>query len=126
MSPVVRVHAGWILEVQTRVSPLNTPIADWGALDAMATRHLFEQPHGQLYYEEPAARAATFFHYGLLLRPFADYNAVIGWACTSLYMAASGQPVDPKPDDVHLLAGAIRAQEATLRDTARAVASWRE
>lgn len=124
MSPVIRVDAGWILEIQTRVSPVNTPIADWGALDAMATRHVFEQPHGQLYYEEPAARAATFFHIALLLRPFNDYNAVIGWACTSLYMAASDQPVNPKPDEVHLLAGAIRAQEANLRDTARAIASW--
>ncbi|MCX4557647.1 hypothetical protein ACPESV_07235 [Streptomyces umbrinus] len=125
MSPVIRVDAGWILEVQTRVSPVNTPVADWGALDAMADRHLFEQPHGQLYYEEPAARAATLFHTALLLRPFADFNAVIGWACTALYMNASEQPVDPKPDDVHLLAGAIRAQEADLRDVARTIASWR-
>ncbi|WP_240139512.1 hypothetical protein [Streptomyces sp. MUM 178J] len=91
----------------------------------MATRHLFEQPHGQLYYEEPAARAATFFHYSLLLRPFTDFNAVIGWACAQLYMSASGEPVDPKANEVHLLAGAIRAQEADLRDTARAIASWR-
>lgn len=125
MSPAIRVDAGWILEIQTRVSPVNTPLADWGALNAMATRHLFEQPHDQLYYEEPAARAATFFHTALLLRPFADYNGVIGWACASLYMTASVQPVNPKADDVHLLAGAIRAQEADLRDVARAIASWR-
>ena len=125
MSPVIRVDAGWILEIQTHVSPINTPVADWGALDAMAGRHLFEQPHGELYYAEPAARAATFFHTSLLLRPFADFNAVIGWACASLYMTASGQRVDPKSDDVHLLAGAIRAQEADLRDTARAIADWR-
>ncbi|WP_128381001.1 hypothetical protein [Streptomyces cavernae] len=125
MSPVIRVDAGWILEIQTHVTPVNTPVADWGALNAMADRHLFEQPHGQLYYEEPAARAATFFHTALLLRPFGDFNAVIGWACAALYMAASEQPVDPKRDEVHLLAGAIRAQEADLRDVARAIASWR-
>ncbi|MET7456307.1 hypothetical protein ABZT03_31405 [Streptomyces sp. NPDC005574] len=125
MSPVIQVDAGWILEVQTRVSPVNTPISDWGALDAMAKRHLFEQPHGQLFYEEPAARAATFFHTALLLHPFADYNAVIGWACAALYMEASGDPIDPKAADVHLLAGAIRAQEADLRDVARTIASWR-
>jgi hypothetical protein len=88
-------------------------------------RLTFEQPHDQLYYEEPAARAATFFHTAPLLRPFADYNAVIGWACASLYMTASEQSVAPKPNEVHLLVGAIRAQEADLRDTARAIGSWR-
>ncbi|GAA4921559.1 hypothetical protein ACFPM3_01820 [Streptomyces coeruleoprunus] len=124
MNHIIRVDAGWVLDVQTRVSPLNTPIADWGALNLMAGRHLYEQPHGQLYYEEPAARAATFFHTALLLRPFADYNAVIGWACTALYLDASEQPVDPKPEQVHALAGAIRSQEADLRAVARALASW--
>jgi hypothetical protein len=121
------VDAGWILEVQTRVTPINTPIVDWSALDAMAKRHAYEQPYGQLYFEEAAARAATFLHTAVLLRPFAEYNSVIGWACAQQYMQASGQPIrPPKSDEVHLLTGAIRAQEATLRDTARAVASWRE
>ncbi|MBT2504927.1 hypothetical protein J7I98_03250 [Streptomyces sp. ISL-98] len=125
MSPAIRVDAGWILEIQTRVSPVNTPIADWGALDTMAKRHMFEQPHGQLYYEAPAARAATFLHSAVLLRPFADYNSVIGWACAERYMIASGEPIrPPKPDEVHLLTGAIRAQEATLRDIARAITGW--
>ncbi|MFE2040430.1 hypothetical protein ACFXAZ_05735 [Streptomyces sp. NPDC059477] len=122
---MVRVDAGWILEVQTRVSPVSIAITDWGALSAMATRHLHEQPHGQLYYEEPAARAATLFHTALLLRPFADFNATIGWACTTLYMTASDQPVSPETKDVHLLAGAIRAQEADLREVARLISSWR-
>ncbi|MET7487304.1 hypothetical protein [Streptomyces sp. NPDC005538] len=126
MSPVIRVDAGWILEVQTRVSPVNTPIEDWGALDAMAKRHTFEQPHGQLYYEAAAARAATFVHSAVLLRPFADYNSVIGWACAQQYMAASGEPIaPPKPDEVHLLTGAIRAQEVDLRQVSRTIASWR-
>jgi len=126
LSPLIRVDAGWILEIQTRVAPLNTPIADWGALDAMARRHMFEQPYEQPYYEEPAARAATFLHSAVLLRPFADYNAVIGWACVSQYMLASGEPVSPpKPDEAHRITGAIRAQEADLRDVARAIAGWR-
>ncbi|WP_267244298.1 hypothetical protein [Streptomyces sp. PR69] len=126
MSPVIRVDAGWILDIQTRVSPLNTPIADWGALHVMADRHVYEQPHGQLYYEVPAARAATLLQCAVLLRPFTDYNSVIGWACADQYMAASGEAITPpKPDEIHLLTGAIRAQEADLRDIARAIASWR-
>lgn len=126
MTPLIRVDAGWILEIQSHTTPLNTPIADWGALDAMAKRHVFEQPYGQPYYEEPAARAATFLHSAVLLRPFADYNAVIGWACVSQYMIASGEPITPpKPDDAYRIAGAIRVQEADLRDVARTIASWR-
>ncbi|MFE4666751.1 hypothetical protein ACFRI7_18155 [Streptomyces sp. NPDC056716] len=122
---MVRVDAGWILAVQTRVSPVNIAIADWGALSVMVTRHLYEQPHGQLYYEEPAARAATLFHTALLLRPFTDFNATIGWACATLYMTASDQPVSPEVKDVHLLAGAIRAQEVGFREVARVINSWR-
>ncbi|MCX5201530.1 hypothetical protein OG897_08715 [Streptomyces sp. NBC_00237] len=92
----------------------------------MARRHTFEQPHGQLYYETAVARAATFLQSAVLLRPFADYNSVIGWACADQYLAASGEPIKP-PDAaaVHLLTGAIRAQESDLRVVARTLASWR-
>ncbi|MFE3850657.1 hypothetical protein ACFXPN_05880 [Streptomyces griseorubiginosus] len=125
MSPVIRVDAGWVLQIQSAISPLNVPIADWGALGFMADRHKFERERGVLYYEEPAARAATFLHTALLLRPFTDYNLVIGWACTSQYMHVSSQPVQAKDDDLYELAQAVRAQEADLRTIAQRLESWR-
>ena len=125
MSPIIRVDVGWVLQIQSAISPLNVPIADWGALGFMADRHTFERERGVLYYEEAASRAATFLHTALLLRPFTDYNLVIGWACTSQYMHVSGQPLQAKDDDLYELAQAIRAQEADLRTVAQRLESWR-
>lgn len=62
----------------------------------MADRHTFERERGALYYEEAAYQAATFLHTALLLRPFADYNLVIGWARASQYMHVSGQPLQAR------------------------------
>ncbi|GHE27387.1 hypothetical protein GCM10017771_42030 [Streptomyces capitiformicae] len=125
LSSIIRVDVGWILDVQSRVAPLNVDIADWGALAAMAGRHRHEQPAGTLYYEEAASRAATFWHMAIRLEPFADYNAVIGWACAYAYMDASGETVDPpSPKDVYLASAAIRSHEANLRDTARTLGDW--
>ncbi|MER6738429.1 hypothetical protein [Streptomyces puniciscabiei] len=124
MSPIIRVDAGWVLQVQSAISPLNVPITDWGALALMADRHKFERERGVLYYEEAASRAATFLHTALLLRPFADYNLVIGWACTYQYMQLSGEPVHPKNEELYELARAVRAQEVDLRDIARRLESW--
>ncbi|MEV0637058.1 hypothetical protein AB0I77_19295 [Streptomyces sp. NPDC050619] len=126
MSSIIRVDAGWILDVQSRVAPLNLDITDWGALAAMADRHRYEQPAETLYYEEVATRAATFWHTGIRLEPFADYNAVIGWACAYAYMDASGETVaPPSPKDVYLASAAIRSHEASFRDTARILNTWR-
>lgn len=124
MSPIIRVDAGWVLQIQSASSPLNVPITDWGALAFMADRHKFERERGVLYYEEAAARAATFLHSALLLRPFADYNLVIGWACAHQYMHLSGDPVRPKDEELYELARAVRAQQASLRDIARHLESW--
>ncbi|MFD9280284.1 hypothetical protein ACFWD7_23775 [Streptomyces mirabilis] len=125
MSPIIRVDVGWVLQIQSAISPLNVPISDWGSLGHMADRHTFERERGVLYYEEVAARAATFLHTALLLRPFTDYNLVIGWACASQYMHLSGQPLQPKDDDLYELARAIRGQEADLRTVAQRLESWR-
>ncbi|WP_406349832.1 hypothetical protein [Streptomyces sp. NBC_00658] len=76
-------------------------------------------------YEETVSRAATFLHTALLLRPFTDYNLVIGWACTSQYMHVSGQPLQAKDDDLYELAQEVRAQEADLRTIAQRLESWR-
>ncbi|PSM37222.1 hypothetical protein C6Y14_43390 [Streptomyces dioscori] len=125
MSAIIRVDVGWVLQIQSAISPLNVPIADWGALGFMADRHTFERERGTLYYEEPASRAATFLHTALLLRPFTDYNLVIGWACTSQYMHLSSQPLQTKDDDLYELAQAIRTQEADLRTIAQRLEAWR-
>ncbi|MEV7141684.1 hypothetical protein [Streptomyces tauricus] len=73
----------------------------------------------------PARPAATFLHTALLLRPFTDYNLVIGWACASQYMHVSGQPLQAKDDELYELAQTIRAQEAGLRTIAQRLESWR-
>ncbi|MFI1701461.1 hypothetical protein [Streptomyces bobili] len=125
MSPIIRVDVGWVLQIQSAISPLNVPISDWGSLGYMADRHKFERELGVLYYEEVASRAATFLHTALLLRPFTDYNLVIGWACASQYMRLSGQPLQPKDDDLYELARAVRGQEADLRTVAQRLESWR-
>lgn len=125
MSPIIRVDVGWVLQIQSAISPLNVPISDWGSLGYMADRHKFERELGVLYYEEAASRAATFLHTALLLRPFTDYNLVIGWACASQYMRLSGRPLQPKDDDLYELARAIRGQEADLRTVAQRLKSWR-
>ncbi|GAA1349944.1 hypothetical protein [Streptomyces beijiangensis] len=125
MSPIIRVDVGWVLHVQASVAPLNVPIDDWGALGYMADRHMFERENGVLYYEEPSVRAATFLHTALLLRPFSDFNMVIGWSCAEMYMISSERPLAVKPADVHALTGQVRAQEIGLRDVARTIESWR-
>ncbi|MFG2794287.1 hypothetical protein [Streptomyces sp. NPDC048419] len=125
MSPIIRVDVGWVLQIQSAISPLNVPITDWGALGFMAGRHQFERERGVLYYEETAARAATFLHTSLLLRPFADYNLVVGWACASQYMQVSGEPLQVKDDDLYALAQDVRSQEADLRTVAQRLESWR-
>ncbi|MFC8435704.1 hypothetical protein [Streptomyces sp. NPDC057253] len=74
---------------------------------------------------QPAARAATFLHTALLLRPFTDYNLVIGWACTSQCMHVSSQPLQAKDDELYELAQAVCNQESDLRTIAQRLESWR-
>ncbi|GAB3009538.1 hypothetical protein GCM10023080_089690 [Streptomyces pseudoechinosporeus] len=118
------VDAGWILNVQIGVSPENTPIRDWGALHCMAERHRYERVAGEPYHEGAAARAATFLHTALRLRPFADYNASIGIGCIRAYMEASGTPIDRRPGDWAKLVSDIRSDEADLTETARLLREW--
>ncbi|MBZ9644641.1 hypothetical protein, partial [Streptomyces sp. PSKA30] len=113
------VDTGWVLNVQVEVSPPNTPIRDWGALHCMAERHKYERIADEPYYEEAAARAATFLHTALRLRPFSDYNASIGIGCVRAYMEGSGVPINPKPGDWAMLVADIRSDEAGLTETAR-------
>jgi hypothetical protein len=60
---------------------------------AWLERHRYERIAGEPYYEEIAARAATFLHTALRLRPFTDYNASIGIGCIRAYMEAVGHAV---------------------------------
>ncbi|MER5403034.1 hypothetical protein [Streptomyces sp. NPDC002599] len=125
MSPIVYVDPGWLLTVQSEAAPPNVDISDWGALHWMGTAHRYEQIAGSPYYEEPEVRAATFFYLALTLKPFADYNLVIGWSAAQAYMQLSGRPVAPESKALWALAGEIRAGEAGLRDTAAAIRLWR-
>ncbi|MFI9583158.1 hypothetical protein ACIHCQ_15215 [Streptomyces sp. NPDC052236] len=119
------VDAGWVLNIQIEVSPENTPIRDWGALQCMAVRHRYERLAGEPYYEEVATRAATFLHTSLRLRPFTDYNASIGMACAWEYMVQSGEPITPLYGDMAKLVTDIRSDEADLQEAARLLRSWK-
>lgn len=125
MSPLVYVDPGWLLTIQSEAAPPNVDISDWGALHWTGTAHRYEQIAGSPYYEEAEARAATFLYLALVLKPFADYNLVIGWSAAQAYMQLSGHPVAPEPRALWDLAGKIRAGKAGLRDTANVIRSWR-
>ncbi|GGK57619.1 hypothetical protein [Streptomyces flaveus] len=118
------VDTGWVLNIQVNVSPQNTPIRDWGALHCMAERHRYERVAGEPYYEEIPARAATFLHTALRLRPFSDYNASIGIACAWEYMEQSGMPFELSYGEVAKLVADIRSDEADLTETARLLRDW--
>ncbi|MGW7090091.1 hypothetical protein ACWGH2_42280 [Streptomyces sp. NPDC054871] len=125
MSPIVYVDPGWLLTIQSEAAPTNVDISDWGALHWTGSAHRYEQIAGTPYYEEPEVRAATFLFNALVLKPFADYNLVVGWSAAQAYMELSGRPVVPEPKALWALAGDIRAGEAGLRDAATAIRSWR-
>ncbi|MFG2210945.1 hypothetical protein [Streptomyces sp. NPDC048638] len=124
MSPIVYVDPGWFLSIQEEAAPRNVGIADWAALHWTGAAHRFEQLAGQPYYEDAATRAATFLHNALVLRPFKDYNLVVGYAAAAAYLQLSGQTVTVKPETLWSLAGAVRAGEEDLRGVARALQSW--
>ncbi|MCP3817315.1 hypothetical protein NLX86_03925 [Streptomyces sp. A3M-1-3] len=90
----------------------------------MADRHRFERIAGEPYYEEAASRAATFLHTALRLRPFTDYNAVIGAACAWEYMEQSGTPFTLPPGGMAKLVADIRSDEADLQEIARQLRDW--
>ncbi|MFD1657353.1 hypothetical protein ACFSL4_03660 [Streptomyces caeni] len=117
------VDAGWIRNVQIEVSP-RTPRFAAGALHCMAERHRYERIAGEPYCEEAPARAATFPHTALRLRPFTDCNASTGVACVRAYMDGSGTPVDPQPGDWARLAADIRSDEVDLTEAARLLRDW--
>ncbi|MEV7086528.1 hypothetical protein AB0O07_11620 [Streptomyces sp. NPDC093085] len=118
------VDAGWVLNVQIDVSPENTPIRDWGALHCMVERHRYERLAGEPYYEEVAARAATFLHTAVRLRPFTDYNASIGMACAWEYMEQCDMSIAPSYGDIAKLVSDIRSDEADLHEAARLFRDW--
>ncbi|MER8118928.1 hypothetical protein [Streptomyces sp. NPDC094031] len=124
MSPIVYVDPGWLLAIQEEVAPRNVAIADWGALHWTGSAHRYEQIAGQPYYEDAASRAATFLHHALVMRPFADYNLVVGYAAADAYLQMSGHTVTAPPDALWGLAGAVRAGEEDLRRVARALHTW--
>ncbi|GGV72172.1 hypothetical protein GCM10010277_84770 [Streptomyces longisporoflavus] len=113
------------MTIRLEAAPANVDISDWGALHWTGSAHRYEQLAGTPYYEEPEARAATFLYLALVLRPFADYNLVIGWSAAQAYMELSGWPVAPEPQALWALAGEIRAGEAGLRDAATTIRTWR-
>lgn len=122
---ILYVDAGWVLNVQVEVSPVNTPVRDWGALHCMTERHRYERFSGEPYYEEAAARAATFLHTSLILEPFSDYNATIGAACARMYMEESGEPITPPPGGMVKLVREIREIGGLrLGETARRLRDW--
>ncbi|MEU3464514.1 hypothetical protein ABZ721_31765 [Streptomyces sp. NPDC006733] len=124
MSPIVYVDPGWLLAIQEEAAPRNVGIADWGALHWTGSAHRYEQIAGQPYYADAVSRAATFLHHALILRPFEDYNLVVGYAAADAYLQMSGQKVAAKPEALWSLAGAVRAGEEDLRGVARALRSW--
>jgi len=121
---ILYVDAGWVLNVQVDVSPVNTPVRDWGALHCMSERHRYERFAGEPYYEEAAARAATFLHTSLILEPFSDYNAVIGAACAQMYLEESGEAIAPPSGAMVGLIRDIRDNRLRLSETARRLRAW--
>ena len=123
---ILRIDAAWLLDIQIAVSPPNTPIRDWGALDFLVRRHAFQRFHGEPYYEETEARAATFVHTAVMLQPFMDYNATIGLACARAYMEQSGEPVSAADKDMIQLIHDLREQHLDLAGAARVLRQWKQ
>ncbi|WP_439680988.1 hypothetical protein [Embleya sp. MST-111070] len=121
---ILRVDAGWVLDIQTANNPVNLPLTDWGSFAFCVERHRYERFRGELYYEETAARAATFVHSMIVLEPFADFNAVVGCACADRYMAGSDEPLTVPPGGWVQLTRDIRERKHTLTDVARTLRAW--
>ncbi len=80
----------------------------------MAERHRYERIAGEPYYEEVPARAATFLHTAVRLRPFMDYNATIGIGCIRAYMEHAARRSIRRPATGELIAD-IRSDESDFR-----------
>ncbi|MBT2405989.1 MULTISPECIES: hypothetical protein [unclassified Streptomyces] len=120
----LRIDAGWILGIQYSRVPADPALRDWGALHAAVERHAFERFAGEPYYEEAPTRAAALLETIVRLRPFEDYNGIIGAMCAWEYMEQSGTPIAPPPGAMVQLVRDIRTEKATLQVAARLLRDW--
>ncbi|KAA6222447.1 MULTISPECIES: hypothetical protein [Streptomyces] len=122
---ILAIDAGWILGIQASHVPSDPRLRDWGALHAVVERHRFERFAGEVYYEETPTRAATLLETMVLLRPFEDYNGIIGAACAWTYMEDSGEDIAPPPGAMSQLVRDLREKRTDLLDAARRLRSWK-
>ncbi|MFG3255810.1 hypothetical protein [Streptomyces sp. NPDC048172] len=119
------IDAGWILGIQSSNVPSDPVLRDWGALHSAVERHRFERFAGEVYYEEVPTRAAVLLETMVRLRPFEDYNRLIGAVCAWEYMGQSGEPIDPPPQALAKLTKDSEAGRSDLSRTARCLRDWK-
>ncbi|WP_030616881.1 hypothetical protein [Streptomyces sclerotialus] len=122
---ILTIDAGWILGIQAANVPSDPRLRDWGALHAVVERHRFQRFAGEIYYEETPTRAASLLHTMVLLKPFEDYNGIIGAACAWAYMEQSGEALAPTPGGMAQLVRDVREKEADLAVVAKRLRSWK-
>jgi hypothetical protein len=118
------IDVGWILGVQYRNTPTDPALRDWGALHGAVERHMFERFAGSAYYEEVPTRAAVLLQTIVLLKPFEDYNGIIGAMCAWEYMEQSGTPISPPPGAMAELVRDLRGEKVNLQEAARRLRDW--
>ncbi|MGG7574449.1 hypothetical protein [Streptomyces sirii] len=59
------------------------------------------------------------------LKPFEDYNGIIGAACAWEYMDQSGEPISPPTGAMAQLVKEIRSEHADLLAVARQLRGWK-
>lgn len=119
------VDAGWVLEIQASNVPDDPALRDWGALHAAVERHKFERFAGETYYEEAPTRAAVLLETIVRLRPFDDFNGIIGATCAWAYMGRAGEAITPPPEGMVQLVRDIRSEKVGLVDIARRLRDWK-
>ncbi len=119
------IDAGWILEIQAGNVRADPSLRDWGALHAAVERHRFERFAGEPYYEEAPTRAAAVLETIVRLRPFEDFNGIIGAACAWEYMNQFGEPIDPPLKGMAQLVADIRSGTVELVGIARRLREWK-
>ncbi|RLL66356.1 hypothetical protein [Streptomyces sp. Z26] len=119
------IDAGWVLEIQATHVPEDPSLRDWGALHAAVERHRFERFAGETYYEETPTRAAVLLETIVRLRPFKDYNGIIGATCAWAYCGLAGAPLRPPPGGMVQLVRDIRGERLDLGDVARRLRDWK-
>lgn len=120
------IDAGWILEIQAGNVPADPSLRDWGALHVTVERHRFERFAGEPYYEEVPTRAAALLQTMVRLRPFEDYNGIIGATCAWAYLNQFGEPIAPPPKGMAELVAEVRNDGLDLAAIARRLRDWKE